>query len=94
MSSNLLSTYDDPQSRKLEGFLGDPMSYKPFDTMIVKDSAHNALQREFPICKLIWDLLRTSVTACKIDKNTFSAPFGIFYVKNANLKRNFSKKVL
>ena len=51
MSSNLLSTYDDPQSRKLEGFLGDPMSYKPFDTMIVKDSAHNALQREFPICK-------------------------------------------
>ena len=36
---------------------------------------------QFPICKLKWDLLRTSVTACTIDKNTFSAPFGIFYVK-------------
>ena len=36
---------------------------------------------QFPICKLKWDLLRTSVTACTIDKNTFSAPFGIFYVR-------------
>jgi len=36
---------------------------------------------QFPICKLKWDLLRTSVIACTIDKNTFSAPFGIFYVK-------------
>ena len=25
--------------------------------------------------------LRTSVTACAIDKNTFSAPFGNFYVR-------------
>jgi len=25
--------------------------------------------------------LRTSVTACTIDKNTFSAPFGILYVR-------------
>ena len=25
--------------------------------------------------------LRSSITACKIDKNTFSAPFGIFYVR-------------
>ena len=32
---------------------------------------------QFPICKLKWDLLRTSVTACTIDKNTFSAPFGM-----------------
>ena len=36
---------------------------------------------QFLICKLKWDLLRTSVTACTIDKNTFSAPFGIFYVR-------------
>ena len=36
---------------------------------------------QFPICKLKWDLLRTSVTACTIDENTFSAPFGIFYVR-------------
>ena len=36
---------------------------------------------QFPICKLKWDLLRTSVTACTIDKNTFSAPFGVFYVR-------------
>ena len=35
----------------------------------------------FPICKLKWDLLRTSVKACTIDNNTFSAPFGIFYVR-------------
>ena len=33
---------------------------------------------QFPICKLKWDLLRTSLTACTIDRNTFSAPFGIF----------------
>ena len=33
---------------------------------------------QFPICKLEWDLLRTSVTACTIDENTFSAPSGIF----------------
>ena len=36
---------------------------------------------QYPICKLKWDLLRTSVTACTIDKNTISAPFGIFYVR-------------
>ena len=36
---------------------------------------------QFPICKLKWDLLRTSVTACTIDKDTFSAPFGIFYLR-------------
>ena len=36
---------------------------------------------QFPICKLKWDLLRTSVTSYKIDKNTFSAPFRIFYVR-------------
>ena len=35
---------------------------------------------QFPICKLKWDLLRTSVTAWAIDKNTFAAPFEIFYV--------------
>ena len=38
---------------------------------------------QFPICKLKWDLLRTSFTACTINKNTFSAPFGI---------RKFEKK--
>ena len=36
---------------------------------------------QFPICKLKWDLLRTSVTACTIDENVFSAPFGIFYIR-------------
>ena len=36
---------------------------------------------QFTICKLKWDLLRTSITACTIDKNTFSAPFGIFLVQ-------------
>ena len=36
---------------------------------------------QFPICKMKWDLLRTSITACVIDKNTFSAPFGIFYMR-------------
>ena len=36
---------------------------------------------QFPICKLKWDLLWTSATACTINKNTFSPPFGIFYVK-------------
>ena len=35
---------------------------------------------QFPICKLKRDLFRSSVTACTIDKNTFSAPFGTFYV--------------
>ena len=36
---------------------------------------------QFSICKLKWDLLRTSVTACIIERNTFSTPFGIFYVR-------------
>ena len=45
-----------------------------------------------PICKLKWDLSRTSVTACRIDKSTFSAPFGISYVKTEILKRIFPKK--
>ena len=47
---------------------------------------------QFPICKQKWDLFRISVTACTIDKNTFSALFGIFYNENGNLKRNFPKK--
>jgi len=34
---------------------------------------------QFHICKLKWDLLRASITACTIDENSFSAPFGIFY---------------
>ena len=36
--------------------------------------------------------LRTSVTACSIDKNTFSAPFAIFYVKTEVWKEIFKKK--
>ena len=47
---------------------------------------------QFPICKLKWDLLRTSVTACTIDKNTLSAPFGIFYVQTEIGKEIFQKK--
>ena len=47
---------------------------------------------QFPICKLKWDLLRTSVTACTIDKNTFSAPFGIFHVRTEIWKEIFQKK--
>ena len=46
---------------------------------------------QFPICKLKWDLLRTSVTACAIDKDTFSAPFGIFYVRTEIFKKHFQK---
>ena len=46
---------------------------------------------QFPICKLKWDLLRTSITACTIDKNTFSAPFGIFYVRTEIWKEIFQK---
>ena len=36
---------------------------------------------QFPIWKLKWDLLRTSVTAYTIDKNKFSTTFGICYVR-------------
>ena len=53
-------------------------------------SAQNALQWEWG--KLKWDLLRTSVTACTIDKNAFSAPFGIFYVKTEIWEQIFQKK--
>ena len=44
---------------------------------------------QFPICKLKWDLLRTFVTACTIDKETFS---GIFYVRTEIWKEIFQKK--
>ena len=47
---------------------------------------------QFPICKLKWDLLRTSITACTIDENTFSVPFGIFYVRREIWKEIFQKK--
>ena len=60
------------------------------------NQAQNALQAmgmgQFPICKLKWDLLKTFVTACIIDENTFSAPFGIFYVRTEIWKENFHKK--
>ena len=46
---------------------------------------------QFPICKLRWDLLRTSVTAGSIHKNTFSASFGIFYLKTQIWKQIFQK---
>ena len=45
-----------------------------------------------PICKLKWDLLRTFVTAFTIDKQTFSATFGIFYVRTEIGKEIFQKK--
>ena len=48
---------------------------------------------EFSICKLKWDLFRTSVTTWTIDKNTFSAPFGIFFVKTA-IRKDFFRKSL
>ena len=41
------------------------------------------------ICKLKWDLLMTSITACTIDECTFSAPFGIFYVRTEIWKEMF-----
>ena len=47
---------------------------------------------QFPICKLKWDLLRTSVTACTIDKDTFPALFGIFNVRMEICKDFFQKK--
>ena len=43
-------------------------------------------------CKLKWDLFRTSVTACTIDEDTFSAPFGTFYVTTEIWKEFFQKK--
>ena len=46
---------------------------------------------QFPMCKLKWDLFRTSVTACTVDKTIFSAPFGIFYVRMEICKENFQK---
>ena len=36
--------------------------------------------------------LRTSVAAYTIDRNTFSAPFGIFYVRTEIQKEIFQKK--
>ena len=36
--------------------------------------------------------LGTSVTAYTIDENTFSAPFGIFYVRTESWKEIFQKK--
>ena len=48
---------------------------------------------QFPICKLKWDLLRTSVIACTIHINIFSAPVGVFYVKLEIWKKK-SKEIL
>ena len=39
-------------------------------------------------------MLRTSVTACIIHNNTFSAPFGIFYVRTEIWKEIFQKKII
>ena len=39
-------------------------------------------------------MLRTYVTGCTIHKNTFSAPFGIFYVKTEIWKETFQKSPL
>ena len=47
---------------------------------------------QFLICKQKWDLLRTSVTACTIDENTLSAPFGIFNVRTEIWKEIFPKQ--
>ena len=58
---------------------------------LLKDEAQNALQHEWGNFPLKWDLLRISVTACTIDKNKFSAPFGIFYVKTDICKEIFPK---
>ena len=49
---------------------------------------------QFPIWKLKWNLLRTSVTACTMDKNKFSVPFGIFYVKKKFENKFYKKKIL
>ena len=46
---------------------------------------------QFPICKLKWDFLRTSVVACIINENIFSAPFGIFYMRTDILKKKFQE---
>ena len=62
-------------------FLLMTLSGKGTDMVVI---AQNPLQQEwgnFPFCKLKRDLLRTSVRACTIHKNTFSVPFGFFYVK-------------
>ena len=46
---------------------------------------------QFPIWKLKWDLLRTSVRAFIIHKNIFFAPFGIFYMRTEIWKKKFQK---
>ena len=49
---------------------------------------------QFPICKLKWDFLRTSFTACTNDINVFSAPIGIFYAQIEIYKQNFQENPL
>ena len=44
------------------------------------------------ILQIEMEFLRTSVTACTIDKNIFSAPFGIFYVRTEIWKETFQEK--
>jgi len=49
---------------------------------------------QYPIGKLKWDFLRTSITAFIIDKNMFSAPFGIFLYENGNFRKEILKNIL
>ena len=63
---------------------------KVFETYSPESSATGMGQ--FPICKLKRDLFRTSVTAFTIDKNTFSALFGIFYARMDIWKEIFQKR--
>ena len=47
---------------------------------------------QFPICKQKWDLLRTSVAACTINRYIFCCIWNLIS-ENGNLNRKFSKKV-
>ena len=47
---------------------------------------------QFSICKLKWDFLRTSVTPCAIDENTFFCPIWNLLCENGILKSHLSKK--
>ena len=49
---------------------------------------------QFPIWKLKWDFLKTSVTACTIDKKCIFCPIWNLLHENWNLKRFFLKKVM
>ena len=64
--------------------------YKTLQPTYGQNSKSTQISWEFSTTHLF--CLQCSVTACTMDKNTFSAPFGIFYVRTEILKEIFQKK--